>query len=467
MVSQKIILPGELMTTDEKMNIDERYKYLRIQQPRYRQAQTRREKKELLDEIESVTGLHRKYLIELLHQDTLKRQPRSRERDNTYGRDVDEVLAVVWEALDYICPQRVKPVLVFTVAQLVEFGELRVGPKLKGQLQTISASTIGRHLPSLPSYRATRAHKRFQNVHQEEIPIRRIPWDIQEPGHFELDLVHHCGGCMEGEYVYTLQIVDVATGWSGRRAILGRSYIVVADALYYLAQQIPFPYRELHPDNGSEFLNDQLLRFLAEYYPDLERARSKPGTPNDNRYVEQKNSTLVRAFLGDVRLDTVRQTRYLNHIYDQMHVYHNFIQPVMHQIDKKWVPNPEGSGGYTRRQHDEARPPVVRLCATEILPEERRRALLEQRRAINPLALRRQIHADLAHLFAYPGAVKGKPESVFETLAQPELFPAAMAALEAGETVDNSKDELPTVPPATTTATCPSSLGKEDGLDVQ
>jgi hypothetical protein len=455
------------MTTDEKMNIDERQKYLRIQQPRYTQAATRREKKELLDEMEKVTGLHRKYLINLMHQDTLKRQPRSHERGKTYGPDVDEVLAVVWEAQDYICPQRMKPVLVYTADQLVEFGEIRVGPKLKGQLQTISASTIGRHLPAPASYRAPRAHKRLQNVHQEDIPIRRIPWDIQEPGHFELDLVHHCGGCTEGEYVYTLQIVDVATGWSGRRAILGRSYIVVADALYYLAQQIPFPYLELHPDNGSEFLNDHLLRFWDKYYPDLKRSRSKPGTPNDNRYVEQKNSTLVRAFLGDVRLDTVRQTRYLNHIYDQMHVYHNFIQPVMHQIDKEWVPNPEVSGGYTRRKHDEALPPVVRLCATDTLPEERRRALLEQRRASNPLALRRQIHADLAHLFTYPGAVKGQPESVFETLAQPELFPAAMAALAAGETVDNSKNKLPTVPPAPTTATCLSSLRKEGGLVVR
>ena len=103
-------------------------------------------------------------------------------------------------------------------------------------------------------------------------------------------------------------MVDVATGWSGRRAILGRSYIVVADALYYLSHQIPFPMRELHPDNGSEFLNAHLLSFLDEYYPQLECSRCQPRTPNDNRYVEQKNSTLERAFLGDVRLDTVRQT---------------------------------------------------------------------------------------------------------------------------------------------------------------
>ena len=183
--------------------------------------------------------------------------------------------------------------------------------------------------------RAPRARKRLQNSLQAAIPIRRIPWDIGEPGHFELDLVHHCGARAEGHYVYPLQMVDVATGWSGRRAMLGRSYIAVADALYYLCHQIPFPVLELHPDNGSEFLNAHLLRFLETYDPQLTYSRSHPGTPNDNRYVEQKNSTLVRAFLGDVRLDTVAQTRYLNRLYDQMHPYHNFIQPVMHQIARE------------------------------------------------------------------------------------------------------------------------------------
>jgi len=421
------------MTTEEKMNIDERYKYLRIQHGRYAVATTRQGKRELLDEMEEVTGLQRKYLIQLMGQARLKRCPRRRERDKTYKQDVDAALALVWEAQDYICPERLQPVVVFTAEQLARSGELYLEPQLTAQLRTISPATIRRHLPPASRYRVTRARKRLQNVHQQAIPIRRIPWDTQEPGHFEVDLVHHCGAEAEGEYVYTLQMVDVATGWSGRRAILGRSYIVVADALYYLFHQLPFPVLEVHPDNGSEFLNQQLLRFLKEYYPALDYSRSHPGTPNDNRFVEQKNSTLVRAFLGDVRLDTVQQTRFLNRIYDRMHQYHNFIQPVMRQIAKQWVPNAAASTGYTRRIHDAAQPPVVRLCATETLPAEKRAALLTQRHNLNPLALRRTIHADLQHLFTYAGAVPGQTESVYETLAYPELFPAAMAALEVQE----------------------------------
>jgi len=63
---------------------------------------------------------------------------------------------------------------------------------------------------------------------------------------------------------------------------------------------------------------------------------------------------------------------------------------------------------------------------------------------------------------------KAQPECVYQTLAFLELFPAAMAALETGETVDNSNDGLPTVSPAsTTTADRPSSLAKEAGLAIR
>ena len=418
------------MSTTEKMDIDERYKYLRIKQKWYQQAEKRKEKQELLDEMERVTKLHRKHLITLLQQRKIERRPRQRQRGKHYGAEVDAALAVIWEAQDYICAKRLKGVLVYTAEQLAKYGELRLSPQLKAQLESISASSIRRHLPKRAGYQAQRAHQRFQNVHQRAIPIEPIPWDIEEPGHFELDLVHHCGDHVAGEYVYTLQVVDVATGWSGRRAILGRSYIVVADALYYLGQQIPFPYRKLHPDNGSEFLNDNLLRFLEKRYPDLQPTRSAPGKPNDNRFVEQKNSTLVRALLGDVRLDTVQQTRFLNRIYDKMHTYHNFIQPVMHQVDKQWVSHPDTAGGYTRRFHDDPVPPVVRLCNSGTLSEEKRADLLTQRDAINPLALRREIYADLQHLFSYPCAAPGEAQNAFQTLAFPELFPEALAALE-------------------------------------
>ena len=148
--------------------------------------------------------------------------------------------------------------------------------------------------------------------------MRRIPLDEAQPGHFEIDLVHHCGVSASGEYVHTLQWIDVATGWSERVAILGRSYRVMEWAFRYILARLPFPILELHPDNGSEFLNQHLIRFFHEQVSGADLSRSRPYHKNDNRKVEQKNSTLVRALIGHDRLDTVEHTGLLNQFYDQM-----------------------------------------------------------------------------------------------------------------------------------------------------
>ena len=448
---QMIMLPERTMATNETMNIDERYKYLRLMRPRYQQAD-RSTRKQLLDDMEAVTGLHRKALIRRLNG-KLTRQARSRERQVTYGPEADAALALIWEALDYVCPERLQPNLVWAGQLLARHGELQWSPRLEAQLDAISISSVRRHLPATPATHHRRQPQPPENHHQREIPAYRIPRDVADPGHLEMDLVHHCGAATAGEYVYTLHVVDVATGWSYCRAILGRSYIVMRDALAYILPRLPFPVRELHPDNGSEFLNQHVRRFLEQDYPEIAPSRSRRGRPNDNRLVEEKNGSVVRYYLGDRRLDTVMQTRFLNTIYEKIQRFHNFLQPVMKQIDKAWMPPTDARNGYMKRYHDTARPPLERLCQVLDPASPHCQALFAQRDQINPLQLRRDIHADLEHLFRYPNATPNQVENVFETLADPERWPAAAAALQAVDTVDTSHDVLPTVPTATTTTT--------------
>ena len=65
------------MPTEEKMTIDERYKYLRMMQKRYRPA-TRKERSQLLDEMECMTELDRKTLIRHMKRKIVC-QPRRRQ----------------------------------------------------------------------------------------------------------------------------------------------------------------------------------------------------------------------------------------------------------------------------------------------------------------------------------------------------------------------------------------------------
>jgi len=99
------------MSTEDQMTIDERYKYLRRMQKRYKKA-SRQERQALLDEMETVTELHRKSLIRLM-RGPIKRRPRKKQRGRVYGIEVDDALRVIAESTDYICAERLQPNLVW------------------------------------------------------------------------------------------------------------------------------------------------------------------------------------------------------------------------------------------------------------------------------------------------------------------------------------------------------------------
>lgn len=404
------------MSIEDKMNIDERRKYLYRMKKRYVKAD-RKKRGQLLDEMEAVTELHRKTLIQLLSSD-LRRKPRRKQRGRTYGPEVDDVLRVVDESFDYICAERITPNLVKMAKQLAQHGELEVSASTLEQLERISISTVGRILkrirqdtPRLPRKRPVRSNNLTRHI-----PMGRIPWDILSPGHFEVDLVHHCGLTASGEYMCTLQMIDVLTGWSERRAVLGRSYLVMEDAFQRILARLPFPVLEAHPDNGSEFFNHHMLRFWREIVQGVQLSRSRPYHKNDNRHVEQKNSTLVRAYLGYDRFDTVAQVLATNALYDQMWIYSNLFQPAMRLAEKKVIIE-DGQPSRVIRRHDQARTPFDRLCATEAILPEHQEQLEALRDQINPRQLRREIYEAIDHLFSLPGAVPGIPEDVHRTLA--------------------------------------------------
>ena len=406
------------MSNEDKMTIDERRKYLRKMKKRYVQASTRKEKGQLLDEMEAVTELHRKSLTRLMNG-SLERQPRQRQRGRTYGPEVQYALSVIAESLDYLCAERLTPNLVWTANHLATHGELEVSPLLLEKLDQISISTAQRVLARIPRDKPRLPRKGPQRTRHitQHIPMIRIPWDLQQPGHFEVDLVHHCGPVAFGEYICTLQMIDVATGWSERRAVLGRSYLIMKDAFRYILTRLPFPILELHPDNGSEFFNHHLLRFFKETVKGIKLSRSRPYHKNDNRFVEQKNSTLVRAYLGDDRLDTVAQTIAVNQLYDKMWVYYNLFQPVMRLAEKIVPPTPKGQLAKVKRRHDQARTPFDRLCETTAITQQRREQLEILRDQTNPRQLRQEIYDLIDYIFSLPNAIPGQRENVHLTLA--------------------------------------------------
>lgn len=430
------------MSADEKMSIDERYKYLRRMQKRYRQANDG-EKGRLLDEMEAVTEQHRKSLIRLMNG-TLERQARKRQRGRTYGPEVRHALGVIAESMDHICAERLQPNLVWVAEHLAKHGELTLSDDLMGKLEQMSVSTVRRMLDKQPRDRPRLPRKGPEQANRlaRAIPAERIPWQLQEPGHFEVDLVHHCGVSASGHYLHTLQMIDVATGWSERVALLGRSYRVVEDGFERILARLPFRVLEVHPDNGSEFLNDHLLRFWKDIAKIEHLSRSRAWHKNDNRFVEQKNDTLVRRYLGYDRLDTVEQTNLLNQLYELMGLYYNGFQPVMRLAEKIVLPAHNGRGTRLKRRFDDARTPFDRLCATGELDKSQRERFETLRDQTNPRQLRQHIYTLLSQLFALPNALEGSTQDVYLTLFNPPQFTKGEDSPLAPVTLSNDRTIL-------------------------
>lgn len=378
----------------DEMTIDERRKYVKLMAVRYRKA-SRQERSGLLSEMEAVTKQHRKHLIRLLNAESLERKKRQTPRSRTYGADVERVILLVWESLDYICAQRLTPALLSTAQHLARFGEISLTAQLEEQLQHIGMSTVQRLLRKHRASKGRLPRKGPERANQatKGVPMKRIPWDISEPGHFETDLVHHGGESASGEYAYTLQLIDVATGWSERVMLLGRSQQAMARAFTQVIERLPFPIKELHPDNGTEFFNQHLVRLWKEKVSGVQLSRSRPYQKNDNRNVEQKNDTLVRHYFGELRLETPEQVAVGNALYEQMWVYYNLFQPVMHLIEKTV------EGDKVHRKWDDAQTPYQRLLATHVLSPEQQTRLQALYAQTNPRLLRQEIYRALAALW--------------------------------------------------------------------
>ena len=379
------------------MSINARFEYLRSMQERYHDA-NRTQKGRLLDEMESVTHLSRKHLSTQMNNPDPRRRARSKEREPEYGADVVQAITIIADTLDWICAERLQPALGQMANCLIAWEEMEASADVLAKLHRISISTVRRILKRVrPSPRLPRAYpgRRAESSVQQAVPVSIIPWDEPEPGHFEVDLVHHGSPGEDGQLIYTIQFVDVLTGWSERFAIMGHSFETIWNAIKAFQAICPIPVREIHSDNGSEFINQPLVSVFGEELVGVSQTRGRPGHSNDSRFVEQKNSSLVRAYFEYMYLHTMEQLQAMNALYQDMRLYYNLFQPVLRQTERTAVSGPDGIIRIRRKQ-DRARTPLQRLIeATPPISRQSREELLAQRDSINPLQLKRSIHERL------------------------------------------------------------------------
>ncbi len=266
---------------------------------RYKQA-GHAQKSIILDEFVAATGYERKYAIRLLRSPVIPPPaPIKRPRERRYGREVGDALSVAWEAANRICSKSLVPFLPELVENLERNGHLTLTDEVRAQLLALSPATADRLL------RPSKERDRPRGVGttkpgallKRQIPIRTFAdWDDARPGFFEADLVAHCGGSVEGSFLYTLTLTDIATGWTECLPLLYRTQQAVIQALDKARKLIPFPVLGLDTDNGREFINEMLVEYCER--EGITFTRGRVGRKNDQCFVEQKNGSVVRQIVG-------------------------------------------------------------------------------------------------------------------------------------------------------------------------
>jgi hypothetical protein len=356
--------------------------------PRYKEA-GRKQKMIILNEFIATTGYSRKYAIRLLSQleiPTAKKIKRPRPR--FYSKAVQDALLVVWAASNYIASKRLSPFLTELVPALERHGHLDLTDPVRLQLMRVSPATIDRLLKSwrnrngIKGLSLTRSGKLLKN----QIQVRTFAdWEDNRPGFFEADLVAHCGCNAGGSYLHTLVLTDIATGWVECLPLLHRSAHAVICALDRARQLIPFPILGIDTDNGSEFINLELISYCDKNKITFTRGRAYK--KNDQCFVEQKNGVIVRQLIGYDRFDGLRAHRQLAELYRAVRLYINFFQPSMKLINK------QRDDGKTRRKYDTAKTPFKRLCATDVIEAKYLEKIDTIYQALDPVRLLKQIKA--------------------------------------------------------------------------
>ena len=373
--------------------------YVEVTALRYKEA-SRKRKTAILDEFCATCQCHRKHAIRLLRgfKRFIKPKVKKRGRTPLYAKQsILKPLKEIWLAANLPCSKRLKVILpLWLPGYAHSFAPLPL-PILKA-LKTISPSTIDRLLSPTRSHytKHGRSTTKPGTLLRKQIPIKTHQWDESKPGFLEADTVAHCGDVLSGIFAYTLDCVDIATGWTEQRAVWGKGETDTLDQIKQIEKSLPFPLLGFDCDNGGEFLNYHLFKHFTQRDRPVDFTRSRAYHKDDNAHVEQKNWTHVRQWLGYQRLDDPRVVPLLNELYSrEWRLFHNFFCPSMKLLSKERV------GSKTIKRHDPPKTPYQRTLASPHVLASVKNALSKQLEKLNPFVLREAMERKLRNILSF------------------------------------------------------------------
>jgi hypothetical protein len=344
----------------------------------------------LLDEFCEQQGYERKYAIKLLQGRLTRSAARPRPGPEPKYEPVQEVVERIWTHAEQLCGKRLAPALGLWLPHYARhYGALM--PTQKKLLRSISAATLDRLLVgSKARAGGGLSGTRPGTLLRRQVPIQGEVWDERRLGFLEADSVAHCGSSLAGSFIWSLTYTDLASTWTEGRAVWNKGAQGVLEQTKDVERGLPFAILGFDFDNGGEWLNWGLIRYLQVRARPIRVTRSRPYHSDDNAHVEQKNWMWPRQLLGYGRLEDPTLLSPINTLYTQVWVpLQNFFLPSM-KLVKKWR---EGSRWV--RRHDAPRTAYQRLLAHGELQAKARRELRDRYEALDPFVLAAEVERQL------------------------------------------------------------------------
>lgn len=345
-------------------------------------------KGEILGNICDTAGMNRKSVVRrfavLQFADPNKEETRG--RPTYYTADVTVALKAVWEAGNEMCGELLFPMVAEYTKTLTRDGLWKHSDEVTRKLLCMSLSTI-----KIKIGRFTKARGKGRGFSltspsnlKHIIPVFIGPWQDELPGSGQIDTVAHCGSTLLGDFVYTLNYVDIPTLWDVARAQWNKGQKATVENIEGIKRRLPFPLRKIHPDTGSEFIN-----WVCKGYCDtnkIEMTRSRPNHKNDNAYVEERNGHVVRKYAGYERYDCPEAIDGLNDLYAVLCPYLNHFIPSRKCIEKKKV-----GSKYVKKYEKIPKTPYQRVLENEDISDGIKEKLRQEHAKLNPLIMKREI----------------------------------------------------------------------------
>lgn len=360
---------------------------------RYRQA-SKSGKTRILDEFCKATGYHRKYAIGRIRRFEECGQPKQtvrRKRKRLYGLELMRVVEKIWEEAGYPWSVRLKAILGLWQPWIRK--RYRLTASQEALLLRVSPRTIDRALAGKKRELRRRIYGRTKPgaLLRHQIPIKCEHWDVQTPGFLELDTVSHSGERAEGTFAFSFNLTDIGSTWVETQTVLGKGAAGICQAFDAIRQELPFAVKAIDSDNGSEFINAQLVDYCGK---EINFTRSRPYKKDDNAHIEQKNWTHVRKLIGWDRYDTPEAVRAMNDLFrNELRLFMNLFQPSVKLI------RTEQKGSRKSKHYDRPQTPLDRLAAMPGADQVKVKNYLELRARLDPFELAAVIRLKLDRIW--------------------------------------------------------------------